>query len=441
MFNKIILPSPLRKRLTFCAVIIAIICCAVLLADITVYKGMKTSLNGESSCVQGVITDIGYEGSNINTVILQDGTQYNVVSLADYAERKLDYDNAQFKQVLQSLFYKTVNLYSPLQYSTTPQNKWLLGITEENGTTVFDFDDVVETMYADDHKTVVICTVIVCVLATATALLILWKINSPELVERELAHQYAKFFAERQPSNKERIQRKLFIPLIIWAIACVVLLAVVTSAELSQGWETALTIADLVLEFGSLFVGVWLMGGAIWKKDVELYSEKFPFDFCDISHLRINKQQMQEITEQLREHHEKYPHHHVDGGNGYDVEFTAEGCVLRIDPELLMHEQPDISDVELDSLTSTEIHIPYDQLNFEAVPVFGKKDHPLMIVIKSRLDADKYSTDEMRNDLHFLYDVNLQSTLQTFSVPVEGLQEILDNKRELMINFKKSKTK
>lgn len=439
MFNKVIIPSPLRKKLMFCVFIVAIILVAVLLVDITVYNGMKTSLNGNSSVTQGVINDIGYEGANVTTLTLQDGTCFNVVSLADYAQRKLGYDTDKFAEVIQSLYGKTVDLYTPSDYRNKPTNEWLFGIADGENV-VFDFDEVVTTMRQDDHTTVVICTVIVCVLATAIAVLILWKINAKEIKECELAQQYALFFADRQPSVKHKIESRLFIWLIVWVALSLIALGLITDSNLSDGWEIALTIADLVLEFGTLFVGLWLMERAIWKKDVEMYSEKFPFDFCDISHLRIKQQQKDEITAQLRERHDKFPHRHIDGGNGYETEFTPTGCILRVDPELVIHENPTISQNELEQITSKEIQIPYDKLNFEAVPIIRKKNHPLMIVIKSRLDPDEYKTDEMRNDLHFLYDINLQTTLQTFSVHVEGLQNILDNKKDLMLNCER-KTK
>ena len=77
--------------------------------------------------------------------------------------------------------------------------------------------------------------------------------------------------------------------------------------------------------------------------------------------------------------------------------------------------------------------LPYDQLNFEALPFFGKNKRPLTIVVKSRLDPDAAYPEELVNDLHFLFDSNLLHTLQKYGVKVENLDEILAGKKELML--------
>ena len=76
----------------------------------------------------------------------------------------------------------------------------------------------------------------------------------------------------------------------------------------------------------------------------------------------------------------------------------------------------------------------HDELNFEAVPYFRKRDRSMFIVIKSRLtNVDSLpDTLDMTNDLHIILDTNLLATLRHFAVPVENLDFLLENKAQLI---------
>ena len=83
--------------------------------------------------------------------------------------------------------------------------------------------------------------------------------------------------------------------------------------------------------------------------------------------------------------------------------------------------------------------LTYGELNFEAIAHYRRNDHPMMIIIKSRLTKTDLP-EEFVNDLHIALDVNVLKTVQTFNVPVENLQYLLDNKKALMLeNCRKKK--
>ena len=66
-----------------------------------------------------------------------------------------------------------------------------------------------------------------------------------------------------------------------------------------------------------------------------------------------------------------------------------------------------------------------------------------MIIIKSRLKPQVDFPEDLVNDLHIAFDVNLQNTINAFNVPVENLDYLLENKKRLMLAncYKKTKIK
>ncbi len=59
-----------------------------------------------------------------------------------------------------------------------------------------------------------------------------------------------------------------------------------------------------------------------------------------------------------------------------------------------------------------------------------------MVVIRSNI-TERYP--QLENDLFVPFDSNLYTTLQTFGVTVNGLEEILQNKESLMEQHAKDK--
>lgn len=94
------------------------------------------------------------------------------------------------------------------------------------------------------------------------------------------------------------------------------------------------------------------------------------------------------------------------------------------------------------------LSLSYKQLDFELVPYYfvgtaQQQKRPLMAVLKSRI------TDEVKkeatlpvffvNDIHLLFDSNLLDTLAKFNVPVQGVEELLSNKKQLIMENRRKK--
>lgn len=88
------------------------------------------------------------------------------------------------------------------------------------------------------------------------------------------------------------------------------------------------------------------------------------------------------------------------------------------------------------------LSLTYEQLNLELVPYYfvgmqQQQKRPLVAVVKSRIsDEVKQEVDLPEyfvHDLHMLFDVNMLDTLVKFNVPIEGVDELLSNKKQLIL--------
>lgn len=181
------------------------------------------------------------------------------------------------------------------------------------------------------------------------------------------------------------------------------------------------------------------------KDEIKFYSYNFPFNFDDVSHLPLKKNEKAQLQHQLRANRANNPDGFFDYGNGFKTVFTSEG--------LYLHEEDFIADMEkrtqgvFEDFDNEEIAnraldtlIPYSELNLIALPKYRKYDHMFGVVIKSRLDETKINTQSIQYDIHYVLDSNLLRTLKKFNVKVQDLEYILNNKEKLMrINCPKSK--
>lgn len=88
------------------------------------------------------------------------------------------------------------------------------------------------------------------------------------------------------------------------------------------------------------------------------------------------------------------------------------------------------------------LSLTYEQLNLELVPYYfvgmaQQQKRPLVAVVKSRIsDEVKQQVDMPEyfvHDLHMLFDLNMLDTLVKFNVPIEGVDELLSNKKQLIL--------
>jgi len=461
MNNTVIYENPIRKKLkqVMSVLVLIVIMLAVVLVLISLIN--KQTYNGKTVTTEGVVSKID-DGDTVYIHLADSETKFNTNPISD--------DIADFSV----LVGKNVVIYTPEQQFGSG-DPLILGLTVD-GKEVVNAEKNVEHM-REQNKIVIIVMAVLCgAFAVGTCALAVWRINVAHEKVYPLGEKYVEYYAEKQPNCPETKYLKTF--LIVWIIvmlAPIIVMAIWNGIE-EQSDTVNFIILGVTLAFAvggiiaSVFLKKWLV-----KKNMDFYAERYPFDFTDISHIPMKKDVRESIEKEMREDLEKHPHYQGDGGNGYLAKFTDHGVELYI-PDFWKEEQ------ELDAPTEQKIDVPaedvfglqqketadteaeqtatiteqnitvdeqntdansdenekpiltlsYEEANFEAVPYF--KPRPLFVVIKSRLTPNERYPEELVNDLHFLLDVNLLKTLQTFSVPVENLDNILQNKKQLMLD-------
>ena len=446
MQNTVIVERKLRQNLTY-AIVLLVVFFALSIAMLVCFSLIgKQNLNGNVIDVTGTVDKVERDGS-IFIVTLNDGSgakEYNVV----WGNEKYDVDMTAYTG-------KTVTLVTT-ERTFGFSNTWVVGLKAENETVV-DYNAVLQEKRAENKEMVTVAWAVFAIIGVATCAVFIWRSNIVPTAERPLAEQYAEYLPPRQPTCPAR--KKLLIALGVWALLLIVfiILLVCFSPEGDDEPLGAVAIVFLVLTLVTMVCGEVTLPviarTVIFRKEIDFYAENLPFDFTDISFAPMKKSVKEQLQKEIRESREKYPHFHGDGGNGYDVEFTAEGVNLYVDYDYDGEQTAsDVSDVFPDMPKGTEpfdvletprnvpsLTLTYGELNFEAIAHYRRNDHPMMIIIKSRLTKTDLP-EEFVNDLHIALDVNVLKTVQTFNVPVENLQYLLDNKKALMLeNCRKKK--
>ena len=425
MKNKVILQKPIRQKLglaLFVLIIFTVVCAGTLLL---LRATNVKEFSGEVTEVKGELQEIKYiEEDNVRIVF--DGNTY-------IANRVLSFD-ADLN--LEALVNQTLTIYiSKNQVGKIPS---VLGI-KQGETVLVDYEQVIAAGRKENRELMITFGVVTGVLFVASCGVCIWRLRVSPTMEYDLAQKYGEFSLTRQPSCPE--YKKLWIYLLVY-ISCTVLCGAVLGIVGSLVQSEVIQIA-VGVSLGVVFVagtaGVFVMMAWVIKKEREFYIKNFPFDFTDVSHIPMRKKFKQQLQEEINSERTLHPHRYGEGGNGFTVEFSETG--LKFYDLDLLYDYFDtaedvfgIRDEEYDAkfLVCT---IDYKTLNFEALPFYRKKDHPLVVVIKSRLNAsdlpNQFNQEKM-NDIHIALDSNLLSTLRHFDVPVENLQYILDNKEMLI---------
>lgn len=450
MNNTVTYENPLRKRMKKAMAVLVLLAIVFAVALIVINLVTKQTLNGNVTKAEGVVDKIDTSGDTTFIYLQNSNTKYNTNPIDGLLED------------LDSLVGKNVVLYTPAK-QFGGGDPMVFGI-EADGEKLLDYQQVIEDM-RQSYTAVLIAFAVVCgVFAGGVCALGIARMYVQREKQYPLGEKYVEFYAEKQPNCPEMKYLKIFTT--VWIVAMFAPLIIMSI------WNSIEEQSNLI---NFIFMGV--MGGIIvfgvvvflllkrWvaKKNMEFYAQHFPFDFADLSHVKMKKDVREKIEAEMREDLIKHPHYQGDGGNGYLTKFTPNGVELYIPDFWYENEQENAEEqtqpvsaadvfgldetaatVQDGSPAQTEekavddgpkqppvLTLTYKEVNFEAVP-YLKKPRPMFVVIKSRLEPSESYPKELINDLHFLLDVNLLKTLQTFDVPVENLDNILQNKKQLI---------
>lgn len=448
MQNTVLVERKLRQNLMY-ALVILFIFCALMIAMLVCFSMIgKQNLNGNVTNVDGTIAKAERDDSiNVVTLTQENGEkQYNIV----WDENKYNVDWTRYID-------KKVTLVTATQ-TFGASNTWALGLKVDN-VVIVDYNDTITVKRAENKEMITIAAIIAGILGIATCGVFIWRVNINPTVERPLAEQYAEFLTHRQPTCPAR--KKMLIGLVVWLIVWIIFMILFicfTPAEDNAPLGTLATVfltLFLTVTVGGL-VAFPVIARVVFRQEIDFYENKLPFDFTDISFAPMAKKVKTQLQKEIKEERERYPHIHGDGGNGYDVEFTYVGVNLYEMFNFNSHTQannvsdvfPDMPKESTPFYGETPGNVPvlsftYDELKFEAVAHYRSNDHPMMIIIKSRLARRDDMPDAFANDLHFAFDINLLKTIETFNIPVENLQFLLENKKTLMLEncYKKTARK
>lgn len=430
MDNQFAAPNPTRQKFKAAAVILIIAAIMFAICAYLIYDVRDKNLNGKTTTSAGVVSVSGDEENPYLT--LDNGEIFSTAALSSYYTATEGKSKEEFCNLIKSLNGKTITITYPTDRGSSSAN-WVLGIAAGENV-LFDAEKVLVYKQAENKNIASFFVIAASVAAAGAVACFVVCIYLEPLKLYSLAEKFAEFFACRQPDLPTRKKATLLsvVPLIAFLLTAI---AGTITAELQLKTATiVLLVCSAVLFVGGV-IAVILTSKRLKKLSIEFYAQNYPFDLFDVSHMSIKKQLKQQLQQELDEERGKYPDRYADGGNGFDCDFTESGLALYVVDEFYISDQT--QSVFEEETTAPEqtplVVLPYDQLNFEAWPFFGKGNRPLTIVIKSRLNPDKEYPEELVNDLHFLFDANLLNTLTKYGVKVENLDEILANKKELML--------
>lgn len=447
MKNTVPVESRTRQRLRLSSLILFIFFALIVVMLVCASMIDKQNLSGNIKQVTGVITEI--ENDDVIKIVLKEDNIQNVYNVVWGDTVNVDWNKYEGRQVTLVVPQKTF-----------ASNPWILGLETDEGTVV-DFNDTLKSKRESNDTMILVCAVLAGVLGVATCGVFIWRVNLSPTVERPLDKQYCEFLVQRQPVCPQR----RILTIVSFCFVAAILIFGTVSASLSGLAEGNPTLVTPSIVIAVLLAAI-LIGGIIalviisnwvFKKEIDYYAENLPFDFSDISHAPIKKSLKLELQQEMKKERARFPHLHGDGGNGFDVEFTADGVNLYLEFNTEEQTNTDVSDVfpeisgskdavfeGIDNAKNTPIYfLSYGALNFEAVAHYRKRHHPMMIIIKSRLKPQVDFPEDLVNDLHIAFDVNLQNTINAFNVPVENLDYLLENKKRLMLAncYKKNENK
>lgn len=419
MFNKVFLPNPRYSRLRAASALLFL--AAVVIAALMIFVGVLNgrNYNGEVAEVAGTVTFAG-EARDSFLIELDGSERYTISPIRDA------YDGWE------TLLGKQVALTLP-QRQIGSAYRWVVGVRQGDDVLV-DWHEKLASGRANCQTALIVMGVVLGVTVLASGGSYALQKKTPATVERDLAPSYCDFIAQRQPCCP--LYRKL--PLItagLFALVIVMSLILGLVGELVSNTAVRISVGAVALAIFAAAIALYAVAVCVWlpKKEREFYAAHYPFDFNDISHVTLSKKFKEQLQKELKEEAEAYPHRYGEGGNSLLCDFNEKGVSLSL--EVNPEEKPSADDVfgEGGEEIAHLCDLTYDELNFEAVPHYRKRDRSLFIVVKSRLQpTEKLEEIGICNDLHIMLDSNLLATLRHFGVQVENLDYLLQNKAQLM---------
>lgn len=415
-----------RKFLAASAIfVVMVVIFSIVVAIISMV--LTKNLNGEVEKVTVTVKEVNINDDGAK-LIAENGVEYWISSLSD----KLEWE---------SFVGKTIVLVIPQEQFSG--DSWILGVIDGESALI----DFRETIAERKNENIIVVSVFSGIVFVSLVISIVCGVianKKPKTTLQSIDESVWQVFGSNLPKSPSR-QKFGVISLVFF----VLFIALAGFLAFSESIESkAYVIASVVLFFTVLIsFCVYASIGTFYylpKDEIKFYKKNYPFDSDDVSHLPIRKALKNRLSEQLKNSRLANPDLFDDLGNGLDARFTESGLFLSYPEEETDFDATGVFD-EFDSPNEGNFEfqytIPYEKLNFVAIPKYRKYVNMFGVIVKSRLDGNEEYPNEIRFDIHFLLDKNLLNSLRKFGVEVEGLDGILNNIEKLMKeNCKKAKS-
>lgn len=411
MNNVMILESPVRKRLKNALIVFILLCIVATSLALLFSSANKANFNGHTKEISGNVISVLYD-------------EDDMILTVNFADEQVVFDaSALFEEpdwiMLQG---KDVTFSTPLnQFGNS--SPIILGIAAD-GEVIVDTDETVRLNRKEGETFVTVFAIIAAAFATCACAATVWRINVTPAKEYSLAEVYAKFFSNYFSLFRPRGKK---YAIVYWVELVVFLAVAIACTFLPDGTSDSVYIALVVLlaVLAVFLLASIALGGRLQLKErAKFFAKNFPFAFTDTEKMCVSKKQKQLIAQEFEKYRLFNPYRHPDGGNDCQVEFCDTGVILDFGVPQNQQEQNPFEQPE-----HLQKNVSYEQLNLVALP-FYFKNAPLMVVVKSRLAS--LAEWNLENDVHLILDADLLDTITHWNVPVENLQNVLQNKERLI---------
>lgn len=419
MKNTVEIPNQKKERYKSFAA-----CVCIIFFSVCILVGIFTAIylvnfNGKTDTLTVEIKKVG-SGGKTDKVYASTGEEYSL----GFVSKKLDWISYEGK---------TLKFVVPQdQFSGKP---WVFGVIDGDETLI-DYNEVMASKKADYRTMLLVFSAIAFVALAGFVFFVFKQSKMPktEIVSDDdlVWNCFANCLPKSPKRKKFEISFTIFIVLMLFVFCP---LSLISDKNVSEALKIVLWSV-----IGALFVGGIVLFSILSlkffpKDEIKFYSKYYPFDGDNISHLTMKKSLKKQKQWELYEKRRRNPHGFEEHGNGFLTTFTEKGLLLHSE-ELSFEAETSGVFENLDDSNAPKIVyqdiIPYEQLNFIAIPKYRKTNNMFGIIIKSRLDEDVHCPLEIEYNLSFVFDSNLMKSLKTFNVKVENLDYILANVEKLM---------
>lgn len=412
MNNSISIPNKKKQLLGTVALILVLVVVLTISVAQSIIGIANNNLNGKTKEVTGTVENVVENGGAIYLTLKNIDVPY---MFSDEAQKLLQQNAEELKG-------KTVTLVVPEKHYQS-NNSWILGL-QIDGSTVIDHNEVLQKEISANGVQKIVCIVLLSAMVVAIVVVVVLRTKQPMEVEGNIVEEMYRNYSQMFPPCPS-YRKMAGISMAMFIVPLLTLMIATFLVDVSQIAGIVLFALSAVL-FVAMGFGLSALNKKVRQQMVEFYKTGYPFDVNDISHYRMKEETKRQYQERLNKEYAMYPDTFGDVGNGVAVTFEQDGVTLTKDNQFPV--ETEVFDSVPAPIGTFVAKLTYDQLKFSAVALYKKHGIPVFVCIHSNIDKSTTALpEEIERDIHLVFDKSMLVSLKKNNVPVEGLQELLDN--------------